>query len=868
VGAGTINNIGTGAPSGWYCTNLTAAAFGQDDEINSSFAARILIRLDTGVDSGTRNGYRTTALATPGIVDAIVVAAGDTEMLRDWDPIRQKHVYGCVDIYTKGVSFSEQDEVIVFQYQNTGTFGTPSTYITLNAFNRNTLNAQIPNFSSLSYPLYQAVQLLVTGSNGSFYLGLENSQFDNVAGYIILSPTDLAYQIVGDSLSQISVPLVLNGVPATNKAAIASLSTQSGGTTYQLLARYQSPLTDIPAFQPVISVNSVIGQESQTGTVATNLIDLIHTSDFLLNGGSNQAGDMVDVSTTTTAPITTTVTAITGTPVTIASAMSLTVGINGALGNVVSVRSTDQSTLYGFGADYTIVSTGPYHTYGIQQLTVTYPVTAIQILGASSQAIFTCNNLFGIGAQITVNNLTNPQLATQFPSGTVLTVSSSNGTSFTVTFTSSLNTTVIPTTGTVTGSSIQNNQQLLVTYNKFEVAENLTFISNESQTLSGTTYSTLDNQGFVHNTWLPESYGNTTLTLDGASLNPDGTVNLSASTGLVGALIPHNNRYIKVTYNGTVMVENQDFVLTVDSVSGTAAIARSAANIGTTRIPDGAAVSVSYFITEAFTFATEYPAFVEVLANQIDTFKHAAADVLVKAMIANPVDITMTVTLQSNASADVVDPIIRSTIDLVLDNASGTLYQSELVQQVMGVTGVQTVNLPLVKCAKSDGSYDIGVVIPTATTWIPLSSDPAFAGVATPAHSFITQSPVLPDSTLPSGGQADAFVGFLYQGQAYTRTSSVQQFLTTATAPATVSGNGYFYIIGTNDQINTTTALSSAYNQKVIITLPQTLTNPSLLSFFVTYQVYGEGGASDITMSSTEYLVPGRITINYVTTGS
>lgn len=854
VGAGTINNAGSGTPSGWYCTNLSAAAFGQDDEINSSFASRILTRLATGTDSGTRNGYLTTAYSTPGITSAIVVAAGDAEMLRDWDPIRQKHVYGCVDIYTKGTSLSEQDEIVGFQYQNTGVFGSPSTYITLNSFNKNTLNAQIPNFFSLPYPLYQAVQLLATGLNGNFYFGLENSQFDNVNGYIILNPNDSAYTITDGVVS----PLM------TNKAAIAGLPTNA---TYQLFARYQSPLIDTPAFQPIISVNSVVGQASQTGTVATNLIDLIHTSDFLLNGGSNQAGDIVNVSTTATTPITKTITVVNGTtPVTIDSAMSLTVDTNGNIGNVVSVRSIDQSTLYGFGTDYTIVSTGPYHTYGIQPLTtVTCNVTGVQILGTTNQVIVTCNNKFGVGAQVTVNNLIAAdssqvqQVSTALPSNTILTVSSSDETSFTAAFISTLNTTVISiSNGTVTGSTIQNNQQVLVTYNKFEVAENLTFISEETQALSGTSYSTLDNQGFVYNTWLPESYGNTSLTLD------------TDFNGSVGVQVPHDNRYIKVTYNGIVMVENQDYVLAVDSISGTAAIARSAANISTTHIPDGAAVSVSYFVTEAFTFATEYPAFVEVLVNKLAATKHAAADVLVKAMVANPVDVTMTVVLQPNASVDVVDPIIRSTIDLVFNNANGALYQSELVQQVMGITGVQTVNLPLVKCAKADGSYNIGVVIPTGTTWIPLSSDPAFmaAKVSTPTNSFITQSPVLPDSTKASGGEPEAFVGFLYQGQPYTRMNSIQQFLTTVAPTAALglplmSVSGSFYIIGTNDQINATTALSSAYNQKIIITLPMGVSNPSLYSFFVTYQVYGEGSASDINLSSTEYVVPGRCTINY-----
>jgi hypothetical protein len=861
VGAGTINSVGSGAPAGWYCTNLASAAFGQDDELNSKYAARIEARLITGVDSGTRNGYLTTALATPGISSATVVAAGDIEMLRDWDPIRQKHVFGCVDIYTRGISFSEQDEVVAFQYENSGTYAIPTTYITLGTLDRNNLRFQIPNFSTLPYPLYQGVQLLVTRLTGSFYLGLELAQFDNVNGYIVLNPNDLAYQILGDNISQVAVPLLLNGIPATNKAILANLASQSGNTTFRLLARYQSPLSDTPALQPVVSVNSVIGQSTQTGTVSTSLINLVHTSDFLLNGGSNQAGDVVEVSTTASAPLTKTITAILGTPVTIDSAMDVPLNSGNTPGNVVSVRSIDQSTLYGYGTDYTIVATGSYHTYGVQPLSVSYAITAVQI--TNNTVTVTCNNKFGMGAPVTLLNLSSAQLA-PILNGQTVTVSSSNGTSFTATFTSSLSTGVISTTGIVTGNSIQNYQPILVTYNKFTVNEQLTYIANESQTLVGTSASILNNQGFVHNVWLPESYGNTTLTLDGASYNSDGTINVSTSTGLIGALVPHDSRYIKVAYNGTVMLENFDYILTVDTVSGTAAIARI--NIGATRIPDGGSVTISYFITEAFTFATEYPAFVEALANQLATTKHAAADVLVKAMIANPVDVTMTVVLEADASADTLDPIIRTTIDLVMDNASPTLDQSEIIAQVKGITGVKTVNVPLTKCAKSDGSYDIGVVIPTSTIWIPLSSDPAFAGLATPANSFITASPVLPDSTIPSGGQANAFVSFLYQGQSYTRTNSIQGFLANATTPPTSASSGSFYIIGTGDQINATTPLSSAYAQKVIVTIPADTSSPSLRSYFVTYQVWGEGTASDVTMSSTEYIVPGRITINFLTT--
>src|SRR5208282_656621 len=123
VGAGTIRSVTSGAPNGWSVNNLVGADFGQDTQINSEFAAQIMDRIVSGLDSGTRNGYLVRARSTPGVVDARVVAAGDLEMLRDWDQIRQKHDFGCVDIYVRGTSFSEQDTDVAFSYQNTGTYG-------------------------------------------------------------------------------------------------------------------------------------------------------------------------------------------------------------------------------------------------------------------------------------------------------------------------------------------------------------------------------------------------------------------------------------------------------------------------------------------------------------------------------------------------------------------------------------------------------------------------------------------------------------------------------------------------------------------------------------------------------------------------
>ena len=459
------------------------------------------------------------------------------------------------------------------------------------------------------------------------------------------------------------------------------------------------------------------------------------------------------------------------------------------------------------------------------------------------------------------------------------------------------------TSGFATGSAIQNFEQVVVTYNKFVVYERPTLITGEQQVLTGFIPQPLNNAfSFVGNVWLPESYAPGvptyppdlyhTLTLDGwdglynstdGGLDVTGSASASAIivdgntlgySTLVGASVPYLNRYIKVTYNdgagNIVMRENIDFTLSQDPTTGAWELTR----ISTGGIPDGSTVTVSYWATENFTISTEFPAFVQILANKIAITKHAAANVLVKAEVASPVDITMSVTLQQNASPEIVDPQIRTAISIALTNAETQLDQSQLVSQVQAITGVKSIALPLLRCAKSDGSYDIGVVIPTAKPWIPLSQDPAFASVTTPAQSFITTLPVLPDPTIPSGGQPTAIVSFLYQGQIFRRATSVQDFLNNSPAAVTLASTavpGSFYIIGANDPyfVNNSNpaiaALAASYAQKILLVVPQSVANPGLYNYFVTYQVYGASGASDITVSSTEYLTSGNIVINYVT---
>ena len=859
VGANTISQVVSNVPQGWNVVNLVSAAFGTDIQSNASLAEMIQARLVTGVDSGTRNGYFVTAKGTPGITQAIVVAAGDLYMLRDYDPVRVKHVFGCVDIYTRGLTFAEQDSLTPFEYENTSAYGAFANYVPLTLVDRTLLKFNIGGFASFGLPFYTAVEIIVQRAGNSFYLGTQNAVFDNVGGSIFLDSDDMAYIVTGDSITQTTTPLIINGQAANNLTAIQTLSVVTANSyTVALFARLQSPLSFVPSLQPLISVNSITGNQV-TGVVPAPNINLIRTQDFFLLGGSNEDTGTVSVDSTTSALVSKTLSIVSNT-VPIDSAMDINFDsggntitskvVNGVTLPAFTVRSADLSTLYVYGVDYFIQTNGPYHNFSLfipqtTQTNVPFHIPAAP--GPFTISPVLNGGVFIADGGVLYANLTPFVKVPSSPGQGQYSVSAAGGYTFNI-----LDATQAILISYTFGSAIPiggfSPAQVVVSYFKFILAEQLAFVM-ESDTLTSNTPTPLGKTGFVHNTWLPVSYGNTTLVADPT---------------FVAALVPYTSRYIKVVYNnGTsnvVMREGIDFTLTVSAIQGSAALTRILGG----GIPDGASVAVSYFINETFTVATEYPAFVETLANTVSKSQSAGASVLIKAMTANPIDLTLTVTLAPSANADTVDANIRSAISLTLDNASTKLYQSTIVQQVQDVSGVTNVEIPLQKCAKSDGAYDIGIVVPTQTAWNHLAGDPAFAEVKVPANAFITAAQVLPDATIPGGGTPDAYVGILLgsggapnQPQAFRRAASIQDFLTNSAVPS-------FYIIGTDDQISATSPLSPAYAQRILLTIPASVPNPGTQSYFVTYQVFGEGGSNDITISPTEYFVPGHIVINYI----
>ena len=112
--AGSITTI-TGV-AGVNVVNQAATVFGTDVETNEELAARAMLGFQA-VDTGTQGGYALTAASQIGITKALVVKSGDPLMMRDYDPVRGKHIGGKVDIWIQGTNERNVTETFAFTFQ-------------------------------------------------------------------------------------------------------------------------------------------------------------------------------------------------------------------------------------------------------------------------------------------------------------------------------------------------------------------------------------------------------------------------------------------------------------------------------------------------------------------------------------------------------------------------------------------------------------------------------------------------------------------------------------------------------------------------------------------------------------------------------
>ena len=255
-----------GGPSGWRAVNPERTFLGRDVESNNDLANRAILALSS-VDAGTGSGYLATALGTPGVFRASVVKSGDVYMQRDYDPIRNKHIGGKVDVWIQGQR-------------------------SLTVSDRFALGINI-------------------GQNVQFYLDSSPTDLIFVADDLRLSPTTPILEMLGkDALEQAQGFFFRNATTGLNfnlqgvlildynRIQLNTAIAQPAINVTDIVRgsyRFQSQTSYFFTRQPVQSVNSV--SSIGTGDSLTEGVQymLVQSQDPLLEGRSSLARDYIDI---------------------------------------------------------------------------------------------------------------------------------------------------------------------------------------------------------------------------------------------------------------------------------------------------------------------------------------------------------------------------------------------------------------------------------------------------------------------------------------------------------------------------------------------------------------------------------------------
>lgn len=262
VAAGVLNQISSGA-SGFSGTVNEAGAFAGSDQQSNLDLAEAGMRALVSLDTGTRDGYASLVASVPGVLSYEIVSSGDPYMMRDYDPVRQKHIGGKVDIYVKGDLDRVIEETFAFEFDVV-----------------NNMRFDVVDSANLIFrardsrltPDNPIQEMLYNPSQG---LGLYNFSSIPTSSYDLTGVVYVDYRTIKLS--------TLLPQPTTEFDDFITGS-----------YRYRSNNKLVPNVQPIRSITSVVGQSTGALEPGTGF-NLYKTQDPLLEGESTIAKDYVEI---------------------------------------------------------------------------------------------------------------------------------------------------------------------------------------------------------------------------------------------------------------------------------------------------------------------------------------------------------------------------------------------------------------------------------------------------------------------------------------------------------------------------------------------------------------------------------------------
>jgi Baseplate J-like protein. len=316
----TITSISSGVDSDFSVENPSPISFGQDTETNYGLSTRIELALYA--DTGTTGGYAKTAVSVPGVRNVQVIGATQPLMIRDYDPVRNIHVGGKVDLYIQGRRIQQVSDQLAFSFESIGGQGTQTgeVFIVVNA-PAYQFKSQNPRVGPHT-PIFDVTKV---------HNATRNADYD-ITNYQIIDN--------GDTID-------LNETLAGN-INIGLASTDVIRVDY----KFRSSDTFILQHQPVLSISSIVGQIS--GLLTSDNWDLVQLQDPLDMGGSTISQDAVRIKFANGLPVTQFQT-ITDEPHVLILNQNESLNFVGADPESIVVKSTDHATTYVQNTDYRII---------------------------------------------------------------------------------------------------------------------------------------------------------------------------------------------------------------------------------------------------------------------------------------------------------------------------------------------------------------------------------------------------------------------------------------------------------------------------------------------------------------------------------
>lgn len=254
------------------------------------------------------------------------------------------------------------------------------------------------------------------------------------------------------------------------------------------------------------------------------------------------------------------------------------------------------------------------------------------------------------------------------------------------------------------------------------------------------------------------------------------------------------------------------------------------------KIRNGNTIYASYTAGQNFTVVYMVNDVLERVQSAVDSIKHAGADVVVKQAVSNDIDLAVTVIRNKGYTESDVSNSIASVITGVVSNlpVGGGLNLDDAVSIIKGVKGVKTVQMPLKRLMKKNGSFITNDLV-GATDFMVYYQNSG-RGVT----SYITINPVLSYGTEDKGGPTNMFRAIYEDGNS----------LVLADSPLQVSeaqGKGYINADGR------------------IIVSTRDGAPPQMKSYSVAYYTFvtpDNDFARDIEVDSMEHLTVGSDSIS------